>query len=106
MEAISSSAIFCTATCTWAIRCAFSASFRAAWKTAASEAPGIGVRADIASGDEDPHNQDLPSFTPLCPKGAYFSEAGLIGPVNFIDLNPCIDLHPAQHATLILDWDF
>ncbi len=68
--------------------------------------PRIGLRADIASGDEDPKNPDLQTFNPLFPKGAYFSEAGLIGPVNFIDLNPCLDLHLTDHATLIFDWDF
>jgi hypothetical protein len=68
--------------------------------------PRLGLRADIASGDADPAGKDLQTFNPLFPKGAYFSEAGLIGPANFIDLNPCLDLHPAEHLTLILDWDF
>ena len=68
--------------------------------------PRIGLRADIASGDEDPNNPDLQTFNPLFPKGAYFSEAGLIGPANFIDVNPCLDLHLNDHATLIFDWDF
>lgn len=68
--------------------------------------PRIGLRADIASGDEDPANPDLQSFNPLFPKGAYFSEAGLIGPVNFIDLNPCLDLHLSDRFTMIFDWDF
>jgi len=68
--------------------------------------PRFGLRADIASGDEDPANHDLQTFNPLFPKGAYFSEAGLIGPANFIDLNPCIDLHPADRLTVIFDWDF
>lgn len=68
--------------------------------------PRVGLRADIASGDDDPNNPDLQTFNPLFPKGAYFSEAGLIGPANFIDLNPCVDLHPTEHTTLIFDWDF
>jgi hypothetical protein len=68
--------------------------------------PRLGLRADIASGDEDPNNPDLQTFNPLFPKGAYFSEAGLIGPANFIDLNPCLDLHLTDYATLIFDWDF
>ena len=68
--------------------------------------PRIGLRADIASGDGDPADPDLQTFNPLFPKGAYFSEAGLIGPVNFIDLNPCIDLHFTGRLTLIFDWDF
>ena len=68
--------------------------------------PRIGLRADIASGDEDPANPGLQTFNPLFPKGAYFSEAGLIGPANFIDLNPCLDLHLTDKLTLIFDWDF
>lgn len=68
--------------------------------------PRIGLRADIASGDEDPANPDLQTFNPLFPKGAYFSEAGLIGPANFIDLNPCLDLHLTRQLTFIFDWDF
>jgi hypothetical protein len=68
--------------------------------------PRFGLRADIASGDEDPANKDLQTFNPLFPKGAYFSEAGLIGPANFIDLNPCLDLHLTDRLTLIFDWDF
>lgn len=74
--------------------------------TALPLSPRIGLRTDIASGDEDPASHDLQTFNPLFPKGAYFSEAGLIGPANFIDLNPCIDLHLARQLTLILDWDF
>jgi hypothetical protein len=68
--------------------------------------PRVGLRADIASGDEDPSNPDLQTFNPLFPKGAYFSEAGLIGPANFIDLNPCLDLHLTDRITLIFDTDF
>jgi hypothetical protein len=68
--------------------------------------PRIGLRADIASGDNDPSNQALQTFNPLFPKGAYFSEAGLIGPYNFIDLNPCLDLHLTKQLTVIFNWDF
>ena len=68
--------------------------------------PRVGLRADIASGDDDPSDRNLQTFNPLFPKGAYFSEAALIGPANFIDLNPCIDLHLAKNLTLIFDWDF
>lgn len=68
--------------------------------------PRLGLRADIASGDEDPSNPDLQTFNPLFPKGAYFNEAGLIGPANFIDLNPCLDLHLSNKITFIFDWDF
>jgi hypothetical protein len=68
--------------------------------------PRLGLRADVASGDDSPANKDLQTFNPLFPKGAYFSEAGLIGPANFIDLNPCLDLHLAKGLLLVFDWDF
>ena len=68
--------------------------------------PRFALKADIASGDEDPANPDLQTFNPLFPKGAYFSEAGLIGPANFIDLNPRLDLHLTDRITFIFDWDF
>ena len=68
--------------------------------------PRLGLKADIASGDEDPADSKLQAFNPLFPKGAYFSEAALIGPVNFIDLNPCLDLNLNDHAVLSLNWDF
>jgi len=68
--------------------------------------PRFGLRADIASGDEDSASPDLQTFNPLFPKGAYFSEAGLIGPANFIDLDPSLDLQLAKRVTFIVDWDF
>ncbi|KAF0221060.1 MAG: hypothetical protein FD174_773 [Geobacteraceae bacterium] len=68
--------------------------------------PRFGLRADIASGDEDPANPDLQTFNALFPRGAYFSEAGLIGPANFFDLHPCLDLHLTGRLAFTLDWDF
>jgi len=68
--------------------------------------PRFGLRADIASGDEDPASPDLQTFNPLFPKGAYFSEAGLIGPANFIDLDPSLDLQLTERVTFIVDWNF
>jgi hypothetical protein len=68
--------------------------------------PRFGLRANITSGDKDPKNPNLQSFNPLFPKGAYFSENNLIGPVNHIDLNPCVELHFTDHLTLSVDWEF
>ncbi len=68
--------------------------------------PRFGLKADIASGDENPADHDLQTFNPLFPKGAYFSEDNLMGPENFIDLNPTVDLHFSGRVTLTLNWDF
>ena len=66
-----------------------------AWK------PRLSLKADVASGDKDPNNPDLQSFNPLFPKGAYFGEDSLIGPVNFFDLHPTAELHISRAFTLM-----
>ena len=66
-----------------------------AWK------PRLSLKADVASGDKDPNNPDLQSFNPLFPKGAYFGEDSLIGPVNFFDLHPTAELHISKAFTLM-----
>jgi hypothetical protein len=68
--------------------------------------PRFGLKADITSGDRDPKNPNLQTFNPLFPKGAYFSENGLLGPLNHIDINPSVDLHFAKDLTLTVNWDF
>jgi len=68
--------------------------------------PRFGLKADIASGDRNPLNPDLQTFNAIFPKGSYFSEADLIGPVNFIDLHPSISPALSKSLSLILDADF
>jgi hypothetical protein len=60
----------------------------------------LSLKANVASGDMDPNNPDLQSFNPLFPKGSYFGEDGQIGPVNFFDLHPTIELHISKAITL------
>src|ERR1041385_7273348 len=68
--------------------------------------PRLGLKADVTSGDRNPNDRDLQTFNPLFPKGAYFGETGLIGPLNHIDLPPALELHPARSLTLTADGDF
>ncbi|HJV65678.1 MAG TPA: alginate export family protein [Geomonas sp.] len=68
--------------------------------------PRIAVKADIASGDRDARSPNLQTFNPLFPKGAYFSEDGLIGPANFINVNPSLELFLPGGLTLTANWDF
>lgn len=68
--------------------------------------PRFGLKADIASGDEDPDSPDLQTFNPLFPKGAYFSENGLIGPDNFININPSVALQLTKSVTFTANCDF
>jgi len=68
--------------------------------------PRLGLKADIASGDHDPTDQTLGTFNALFPKGAYFSEADLLGPYNLMDLHPSIELTLMASLKLTTDADF
>jgi hypothetical protein len=68
--------------------------------------PRLCLRADIASGDQNPNNPTLNTFNALFPKGAYFSETGLIGPANIIDVHPGIELQLTRSLSFVGDWDF
>jgi hypothetical protein len=62
--------------------------------------PRLGLRANIISGDRNPNNPDLQTVNPLFPRGNYFGEIGLIGPINLINLHPNLTLHLNNQWTL------
>jgi len=64
--------------------------------------PRFGLKADIASGDKDASDNKLNTFNALFPKGGYFTENGLIGPSNIIDLQPSVTLDPSRRVNIIL----
>jgi len=68
--------------------------------------PRFGLKADIASGDRDPTDGTLGTFNALFPKGAYFSEADLLGPYNLMDLHPSVQLNLTERISLTPDFDF
>ncbi|WP_321474646.1 alginate export family protein [uncultured Paludibaculum sp.] len=68
--------------------------------------PRLGLKADVASGDGNPTDNTLGTFNALFPKGAYFSEADLLGPYNIMDLHPSVELQPARPLTVTVDGDF
>jgi hypothetical protein len=68
--------------------------------------PRLGLKADIASGDRDPTDGTLGTFNALFPKGAYFSEADLLGPYNLMDLHPSVELNLTERISLTPDFDF
>jgi hypothetical protein len=68
--------------------------------------PRFGLKADIASGDKDPRDPNLQTFNALFPKGAYFSEADLIGPSNFVDVHPSVSLPLMKRAIITAESDF
>lgn len=64
--------------------------------------PRLGIKADIASGDDRAHDGKLGTFNALFPKSAYFSEASLLTPANLMDIQPTLGLrvHPAVTTEL------
>jgi len=68
--------------------------------------PRLGLKADVTSGDRDPDDPALQSFNPLFPRGSYFGENQLLGPINHMDLHPSIDLHPVTSLTVSAAWLF
>jgi hypothetical protein len=68
--------------------------------------PRLGLKADVASGDKNPRDQTLGTFNAIYPKGAYFSQADLLGPYNLMDLHPSLTLRITRTLTLTPDADF
>ncbi len=68
--------------------------------------PRLGLRFDVASGDNNPATANLQTFNPLFPSGIYFSLLNPVGPLNIIDLHPTLDLYAGEKVTLGIDWDF
>ncbi|MEM7055171.1 MAG: alginate export family protein, partial [Pseudomonadota bacterium] len=54
----------------------------------AAGSPRISMSANIASGDDDPNDNDLNTFNPLQPNLAYFEEAAVLAPQNFYNIEP------------------
>lgn len=81
-----------------------------AWTTASNSGYSVGpvrfgLKANATSGDDDPKDPDLQTFNPLFPRGSYFGEASLIGPLNHIDLDPSVDLHLGRDVSILADVD-
>jgi hypothetical protein len=71
----------------------------AAWK------PRLGVKLNVASGDDDPADGQLGTFNPLFPRNNYFNDANLLAPYNFFDIHPTITLRPTDAVTINAGWD-
>jgi hypothetical protein len=68
--------------------------------------PRLGLKAAIASGDRSTNNANLQTLNPLFPRGNYFTEAALLGPQNFFDVHPCLQLRPFPKWTFETGVDF
>jgi hypothetical protein len=67
--------------------------------------PRLGLKANIASGDDNPNDKTLGTFNPLFPKLGYFSEASLVAPSNFFDFQPSLTVAPRDDLSISVGWD-
>jgi hypothetical protein len=68
--------------------------------------PRLSLKADIASGDKKPEDNQLGTFNALYPNPTYFSEAALLAPGNIMDLQPAVTIRPIPSLTFLLGWNF
>ena len=66
--------------------------------------PRLGLQADVASGGGP--GGTLETFYPLFPKFAYFTEAAINAPMNFIDLFPSLTVQPTATFAVTSGIDF
>ena len=67
--------------------------------------PRLAVRADIASGGQNPRGGTLNTFNPLFPRGAYFGpKLTMFGPYNLFDVHPVLMFSPLENVTCDFDW--
>jgi len=66
----------------------------------------LGVRADVASGDADRHDDRLGTFNPLFPKGDYFGLISSLAPSNSMDVHPQFTIDARSDLAITTTWLF
>lgn len=67
--------------------------------------PRLGLKADVASGDDNPSDGTLRTFNALYPKFPYFSEANIVAPANIMDVQPGVTVSPSDRLTLTASYN-
>ncbi|HZH66853.1 MAG TPA: alginate export family protein [Flavisolibacter sp.] len=67
--------------------------------------PQIGFKTEVISGDKQQDDNELNTFNPLFPRGAYFGLAALIGPSNLIDIHPTLNLNLTKKLVWFIEHD-
>jgi hypothetical protein len=64
--------------------------------------PELALTADYITGDGNPDDNKLGTFTPMFPRGKYFASQSPIGPRNLIHLQPSITIYPGEQVSVSL----
>ena len=67
--------------------------------------PRVGLKADIASGDDNKNDGKLKTFNPLFFKANYFNDAAFFRPANLADLHLTLQMQPSEDVTLTIGSD-
>jgi len=67
--------------------------------------PEIGLKGEVISGDSRKGDDQLETFNPLFPRGAYFGLAAVIGPSNLIDFHPSLNFELSKNIDWVIDYD-
>lgn len=59
----------------------------------------LGLRGNVVSGDRDPEDGDLQTFSAIYPRFAYYSDAATIAPANALDLQAYGLIEPSENVT-------
>jgi len=68
--------------------------------------PQFMLSTNIASGDDDPNDGTIGTFDALFPRGNYFSQAAVLGPSNFYNIHPSVQIEPAPDVEMFADVNF
>ena len=66
----------------------------------------LGMEGGVASGDRNPNDHTLGTYNALFPKGAYFSEAELLGPYNIVHVRPNVKFFLPHDLTIWPDLSY
>lgn len=66
--------------------------------------PILGLKAQYISGDRDSTDNQLNTFDPIYPKGAYFGLSPIIGPKNLTNLHVYSKINPVKDLTVSLEY--
>ncbi len=65
--------------------------------------PRLGLRADVASGDQNPLGHSLGTFNPLYGRGDYYGEINLFSESNLRDVRPSLDFYVGRKVDITVD---
>src|ERR1700682_3777959 len=66
--------------------------------------PRLGLKADVASGDSNLHDNRLGTFNALFPALLYYSQVRLFEPSNLLNLSPKATVHFANRVNVNVAW--